>query len=82
VGLVLPYAQPVSRIIWLTIDDVPHDGQTVSLRLGSAFARPRAVCRLILDYARTRPNASISRQTLATTTYCEGHRAGCRTTLV
>jgi hypothetical protein len=38
VGLVLPYAQPVSRIIWLTIDDVPHDGQTVSLRLGDPLS--------------------------------------------
>jgi hypothetical protein len=32
--IVLLYAQPVSRIIRLSVDDVIHDGDTVLLRLG------------------------------------------------
>lgn len=33
-AIVLLYAQPVSRIVRLTIDDVLHDGDQVLLRLG------------------------------------------------
>ncbi|WP_183154650.1 hypothetical protein [Streptomyces shenzhenensis] len=32
--IVLPHAQPVSRIVRPTVDDVIRDGDTVLLRLG------------------------------------------------
>ncbi|WP_328840475.1 hypothetical protein [Streptomyces europaeiscabiei] len=34
-GVVVPlYAQPLTRIVRLTVDDVVHDGEAVLLRLG------------------------------------------------
>jgi DNA-binding Xre family transcriptional regulator len=40
-AIVLLYAQPVSRIVRLTINDVLHDGDQVLLRLGQPHPRSR-----------------------------------------
>jgi hypothetical protein len=49
--ILLLYAQPVSRITRLTIDDVVHDGDQVLLRLGDPPSPvPEPVAVLLLDY--------------------------------
>ncbi|WP_223839171.1 hypothetical protein [Saccharopolyspora pogona] len=58
-GLVLLYAQPVSRIVRLTVDDIIQDDDQVLIRLGdppSPVPQPFAV--LLLDYAAHRSNMS------------------------
>ncbi|MEU9131846.1 hypothetical protein AB0D08_27700 [Kitasatospora sp. NPDC048540] len=55
--IVLLYAQPLTRIVRLTIDDVLHDGETVLLRLGEpASPIPSPVAALLLAYIADRGN--------------------------
>lgn len=56
-GLVLLYAQPVSRIVRLTLDEIVHDEDQVLLRLGNpASPVPQPFATLLLDYAADRAN--------------------------
>lgn len=49
--LVLLFAQPVSRIVRMTTDDVVHDGRNAALRLGDPPTPvPEPVAALLLDY--------------------------------
>ena len=49
--IVLLYAQPLTRVVRLTIDDVLHDGGTVLLRLGEpASPIPAPVASLLQEY--------------------------------
>ncbi|PWI06509.1 hypothetical protein DIZ27_33135 [Streptomyces sp. NWU339] len=55
--IVLLYAQPLTRIVQLTIDDVLHDGKTTLLRLGEpASPVPAPVAALLLAYIADRDN--------------------------
>lgn len=54
---VLLYAQPLTRIVRLTVDDVIHDGYTVLLRLGEpASPVPAPVAALLLEHIANRDN--------------------------
>ncbi|MDX3613141.1 hypothetical protein OG920_03080 [Streptomyces europaeiscabiei] len=51
----LLYAQPLTRIVRLTVDDVVHDGEAVLLRLGEpASPVPEPAASLLLDYIADR----------------------------
>ncbi|WP_328543734.1 hypothetical protein [Streptomyces europaeiscabiei] len=53
--IVLLYAQPLSRVVRLTADDVVHDGDAVLLRLGEpASPVPAPVTALLLEHLATR----------------------------
>ncbi|MDX2527097.1 hypothetical protein [Streptomyces europaeiscabiei] len=53
--IVLLYAQPLTRIVRLTVDDVVHDGEAVLLRLGEpASPIPEPAASLLLDYIADR----------------------------
>ncbi|MBA2810896.1 hypothetical protein E0500_026730 [Streptomyces sp. KM273126] len=55
--IVLLYAQPLTRIVQLTVDDVLHDGETTLLRLGEpASPVPAPVASLLLAYIADRDN--------------------------
>lgn len=55
--IVLLYAQPVSRIVRLSVEDVIHDGDTVLLRLGEpASPVPAPVATLLLEHIANRDN--------------------------
>jgi integrase len=55
--IVLLYAQPLTRIVRLTVDDVLHDGETTLLRLGEpASPVPAPVAALLLAYIADRGN--------------------------
>lgn len=55
--IVLLYAQPVSRIVRLSVDDVIRDGDTVLLRLGEpASPTPAPVAALLLEHIANRDN--------------------------
>ncbi|MFG2987175.1 hypothetical protein ACGFYQ_39045 [Streptomyces sp. NPDC048258] len=55
--IVLLAAQPVSRIVRLTVDDVIRDGTTVLLRLGEpASPVPALVAALLLEHIANRDN--------------------------
>ncbi|WP_395297156.1 hypothetical protein ACF9IK_29770 [Kitasatospora hibisci] len=55
--IVLLYAQPLTRIVQLTVDDVLHDGETTLLRLGEpASPVPPPVAALLLAYIADRDN--------------------------
>ncbi|MFV5997963.1 hypothetical protein ACNPQM_37710 [Streptomyces sp. NPDC056231] len=55
--IVLLYAQPLTRIVWLTVDDVMHDGRAVLLHLGEpASPVPEPAASLLLDYIADRDN--------------------------
>lgn len=55
--IVLLYAQPLTRIVQLTVDDVLHDGETTFLRLGEpASPVPEPVADLLLAYVADRDN--------------------------
>ncbi|MFE0732097.1 hypothetical protein ACFW2X_28380 [Streptomyces antibioticus] len=57
--LVLLFAQPVSRIVRMTTDDVLHDGQLVALRLGDPpTPAPEPVADLLLNYLQALPAAT------------------------
>ena len=54
--LVLLFAQPVSRIVRITTDDVVHDGLHVALRLDDPpIPVPEPVANLLLDYLQALP---------------------------
>ena len=56
-GLLLLYAQPVSRIVRLTLDDLLQDGDDVFIRLGNPPSPvPQPFAALLLDYAAHRSN--------------------------
>jgi hypothetical protein len=56
-AIVLLYAQPVSRVVRLTIDDVLHDGDQVLLRLGEPPSPvPGPVADLLLSWIDNRDN--------------------------
>jgi hypothetical protein len=56
-SLVLLFAQPVARIVRLTIDDVLHDGDHTALRLGDPPTPvPEPLASLLLAYVADRPN--------------------------
>jgi integrase len=58
-GLVLLYAQPVSRIVRLTLDDLLQDADQVHIRIGNpASPVPQPFAALLLDYAAHRANMS------------------------
>lgn len=55
--IVLLYAQPLSRIVRLTVDDVLHDGDQVLLRLGQPPSPvPTPFARLLLTWIDKRDN--------------------------
>lgn len=55
--IVLLYAQPVSRIVRLSVDDVIREGATVLLRLGEpASPVPAPVAALLLEHIANRDN--------------------------
>lgn len=55
--IVLLYAQPVSRIVRLSVDDVIRDGDAVLLRLGEpASPVPSPVAALLLEHIANREN--------------------------
>ncbi|MCX4529842.1 hypothetical protein OG982_29810 [Streptomyces sp. NBC_01551] len=55
--IVLLYAQPVTRIVQLTADDVLNDGEAMLLRLGEpASPVPAPVASLLLEYIADRDN--------------------------
>ncbi|MER5852464.1 hypothetical protein ABT126_37095 [Streptomyces sp. NPDC002012] len=55
--IVLLYAQPPTRIVRLTVDDVVHDGEAVLLRLREpASPVPEPAASLLLDYIADRDN--------------------------
>lgn len=54
-ALVLLHAQPVSRIVRLTIDDITDDGTTIAVRLGEPPSPlPEPVAELMQAYIRSR----------------------------
>ena len=56
-SLVLLFAQPVTRIVRLTIDDVIQDGNHTALRLGDPLTPvPEPLASLLLAYVADRPN--------------------------
>lgn len=56
-SLILLYAQPVSRIVRLTIDDILHDGDHTLLRLGEPPTPvPEPLAGLLRAYLEDRPN--------------------------
>jgi hypothetical protein len=56
-AIVLLYAQPLSRIVRLTVDDVIHAGDQVFLRLGEPPSPvPGPVADLLLDWIANRTN--------------------------
>ena len=56
-SLVLLFAQPVARIVRLTIDDVLQDGDRTALRLGDPPTPvPEPLASLLLAYVADRPN--------------------------
>ncbi|WP_458688775.1 hypothetical protein [Nocardia tengchongensis] len=56
-AIVLLYAQPVSRIVRLTLDDVIHDSGTILLRLGEPPSPvPGPVAELLLSWIDQRTN--------------------------
>ena len=56
-AIVLLYAQPLSRLVRLTLDDVIHDGDRVFLRLGEPPSPvPGPLADLLLDWISNRTN--------------------------
>ncbi|MEU0588740.1 hypothetical protein [Streptomyces sp. NPDC006132] len=56
-AIVLLYAQPLSRVVRLTVDDVVHDGDQVLLRLGEPPSPvPGPVADLLLSWIPNRDN--------------------------
>lgn len=54
-ALVLLYAQPVTRIVRLTVDDVLDDGATITVRLGDPPSPlPESVAGLMRAYVQSR----------------------------
>ncbi|MER7043065.1 hypothetical protein [Streptomyces microflavus] len=74
--IVLLYAQPVSRIVRLSIDDVIRDGETVLLRLGEpASPVPDPVAALLLEHIANRDNMNTATNSASHWPF-PGRRAG------
>ena len=74
--IVLLYAQPVSRIVRLSADDVIRDGDAVLLRLGEpASPVPVPVAALLLEHIANRENMSTATNP-ASRWLIPGRRAG------
>jgi hypothetical protein len=60
-ALILHYAQPVRRLVRLTVHDVQHDGDQVTLLLGDPPTPvPEPFAKLLLGYIRDgRPNRPV-----------------------
>lgn len=72
----LLYAQPVSRIVRLSVDDVIHDGDTVLLWLGEpASPVPAPVAALLLEHIAYRDTMNTA-TTPASRWLFPGRRAG------
>ncbi|MGJ6968631.1 hypothetical protein ACSDR0_42665 [Streptosporangium sp. G11] len=55
--IVLLYAQPLTRVVQLTVDDLLRDGEAVFLRLGDPPSPvPEPIASLLLNYIATRDN--------------------------
>ena len=56
-GLLLLYAQPISRVVRLTLDDIVRDDDQVLIRLGDpSSAVPQPFAAMLLDYVADRAN--------------------------
>jgi hypothetical protein len=74
--LLLLYAQPLSRIVRLTIDDVIHEDDGVLLRLGDPpTAVPEPFAGLLLAFLAARPNTTTATNAASTWLF-PGRRAG------
>ena len=73
--LLLLYAQPVSHIVRLTIDDVCHVDDQVLLRLGPAVPVPAPFADLLLNLASNRTNTATATNREARWLF-PGRRAG------
>jgi integrase len=74
--LILLYAQPLTRIVQLTLDEITTDGGTVFLRLGDPPTPvPEPFATLIRDYVAARPN-TLTATNPASRWLFPGRRAG------
>jgi hypothetical protein len=74
--IVLLYAQPLTRIVLLTVDDVVHDGEAVLLRLGEpASPVPEPAASLLMEYFADRDNMNTATNQ-ASPWLIPGRRAG------
>jgi integrase len=80
-SIIVPlYAQPLTRVVRLTIDDVLHDGETTLLRLGEpASPIPAPVASLLQEYIASRANMTTATNPASRWLF-PGRRAGqpCR----
>ncbi|MEV0621804.1 hypothetical protein AB0I81_51360 [Nonomuraea sp. NPDC050404] len=78
--IVLLYAQPLTRVVQLTVDDLLRDGEDVFLRLGEPPSPvPGPVASLLLDYIAARDNMNTATNRASRWLF-PGRRAGqpCR----
>ena len=78
--IVLLYAQPLTRVVRLTIDDVLHDGETTLLRLGEPASPISApVASLLQEYIAGRASMTTATNPASRWLF-PGRRAGqpCR----
>ncbi|WP_416978925.1 hypothetical protein [Streptomyces sp. T028] len=74
--ILLLYAQPLTRIVQLTVDDVLHDGETTLLRLGEpASPVPEPAAALLLAYLADRDNMNTATNQVSRWLF-PGRRAG------
>ncbi|MFI0425153.1 hypothetical protein [Spongiactinospora sp. 9N601] len=76
----LLYAQPLTRVVQLTIDDLIRDEEDVFLRIGEPPSPvPRPVAALLLDYIAARDNMNTATNRASRWLF-PGRRAGrpCR----
>ncbi|GAA1498313.1 hypothetical protein [Paeniglutamicibacter kerguelensis] len=74
--MILLYAQPVSRIVRLTTDDVLHDGDHTLLRLGEPPTPvPEPLAGLLRAYLEDRPNMTTAASPASRWLF-RGRRAG------
>jgi len=75
-SMILLYAQPVSRIVRLTIDDILHDGDHTLLRLGEPPTPvPEPLAGLLRAYLENRPNMTTAASSASRWLF-PGRRAG------
>ncbi|MET8047828.1 hypothetical protein ABZU75_09500 [Streptosporangium sp. NPDC005286] len=76
----LLYAQPLTRVVQLTVDDLLRDGEAMFLRLGDPPSPvPEPVASLLLDYIAARDNMNTATNRASRRLF-PGRRAGqpCR----
>src|ERR1019366_1253934 len=74
--LILLYAQPLSRIVRLTIDDVIHDGDQVFVRLGDPpVPIPGPFAEIVTNYVANRSNLTTATNPTSRLLF-PGQRAG------